>query len=141
MLSITDRLAIQDLYGRYCALRDTGDIEGWSRCFTEDARLSAQEEVQGRAAIAEIGRQRIAGAATNPWMNGQHWNNNLIVEGDGQTARALCYLMYMGKRKATGEFGITLQGMYEDELVKLDGQWLFRSRKIHLDTPPASIIP
>src|SRR5581483_6281112 len=83
VLSIEDRFAIQDLYARYCANLDCGDWEAWSRCFTEDGVFTGFREVRGRAAIADYGRMRCEERPHSPWKLSQHWNNNLVVEGDG----------------------------------------------------------
>ena len=36
-ISIEDRLAIHDLYSRWCVTIDDGDAEGWADTFTDDA--------------------------------------------------------------------------------------------------------
>jgi ketosteroid isomerase-like protein len=141
MLSIEDRMAIQDLYARHNALNDTGDYQGWANCYTEDGLFKSAQEIRGRAAIAAAGKERYEARPSQPWVNPQHWNNSLIVEGDGKSATALCYLIRIAKIKATGEFSIITHGMYEDELVKVDGRWLFKSRVVHDTTPPPAAIP
>jgi hypothetical protein len=141
MLSSEDRLSIQNLYARYCAYLDTGNIEAWSQCFTEDGVFDTYQSWAGRKTILEYGKKVLAGRADKPWMNGQHWNSNLIVEGDGAQARAICYLLVAGKLRTNGEFAINIQGTYEDDLAKIDGRWLFKHRKVHFDTPSPDIIP
>ena len=83
----------------------------------------------------------LEGRPSKPWTNGQHWNNNIIVEGDGSTAKGLCYLAVVGKMKDTGELKIVIQGMYRDELAKIDGQWKFKARRVAFDTPSPDAIP
>ena len=141
MLSIEDRFAIRDLYARYCAYLDTGDWEAWSRCFTDDAVFTGHQEVRGRAAIAAYGKMRCDERPQSPWTNSQHWNSNLVVEGDGERAQALCYLLTIGRAKETGEHKMKVQGTYLDALAKVDGRWLFKQRKTHFDIPPPSAIP
>ncbi len=133
MLSIEDRLAIQDLYARYCANLDCGDWEAWSRCFTEDGVFTGFQEVRGRAAIADYGRMRCEERPRSPWKLSQHWNNNLVVEGDGHRARALCYIVTIGTLKDGGGSQLKVQGSYDDELEKQNGQWLFRRRTTRFD--------
>lgn len=87
MLSIEDRIAIQQLYARYCACMDTGDMQGWAHCFTEDGVFETFTNHRGRDNIAAYGADVMARRQTNAWTNGQHWNNNIIVEGDRDAAR------------------------------------------------------
>src|SRR5260221_7068527 len=102
MLGIEDRLAIQDLYARHNAFVDLGDYGHWAECFTEDGVSHTSVRTQGRAALVAHGRKRLEERARDPWTYPLHWNNNLIVEGDGHVASALCYMMRMVKMKATG---------------------------------------
>lgn len=142
MLGLEDRLAIQDLYARHNAYVDLGDYERWAGCFTEDGVSHTSVRTQGRANLVAHGRKRLEDRAGEPWKYPLHWNNNLIVEGDGHAATALCYMMRMVRMKASGEHRATHLGVYQDELVKVDGRWLFKSRKLHLDAgPPAAVIP
>ena len=142
MLSIEDRFAVQDLYARYCACMDTGDIKGWANSWVEDGVFDSYQYHDGRAKIEEYGRGYMKRKPEMKWTNGQHWNNNIIVEGDGKTAKGLCYLVVIGKMKDTEELKVCVQAMYRDDLVKLpDGQWKFKRRKLALDTPPPDAIP
>jgi hypothetical protein len=141
VLSIDDRIAIRDLYARYCACLDAGDVDAWVQLWTEDGVFDTYQCSTGREAIHAYIRNVVAGRASKPWRNAQHWNNNLIVEGGGNEAQALCYLMHVGQNRVSSAFTINIQGMYEDELRRIDGRWLFKRRKVHFDTPPPSIIP
>jgi len=141
MLSIEDRFAIQDLYARYCACMDTGDIKGWAGSWTEDGVFDSFQYHDGRAKIEEYGWGFMQRLLQKKWTNGQHWNNNLIVEGGGDTASALCYLMVIGKMRDSGEMKIVIQGWYADELEKENGQWKFKARRVAFDTPSPAVIP
>lgn len=141
MLGVEDRLAINDLYARYCACLDGGDWEAWSRCFTEDAVFTGFQEIRGRAAIAAYGRMRCEERPGSPWKMSQHWNNNLIVEGDACQARALCYIVTIGTLRDGIGSQLKVQGAYDDELEKQDGHWLFRRRTTRFDEMTPERIP
>jgi hypothetical protein len=142
MLGIDDRLAIQDLYARHNAFVDLGDYERWAECFTEDGVSHTTVRTQGRAALVAHGRKRIEERARESWTYPLHWNNNLIVEGDDRVAFAICYMMRVVMAKSTGDYRVTHLGVYEDQLLKVDDRWLFKSRKLHLDSaPPPTVIP
>ena len=59
MLPATDRLAIQDLYGRYALVVDRGDAVAYAECFTEDGRF----EIAGDDDTVAVGREQIQGFA------------------------------------------------------------------------------
>jgi hypothetical protein len=141
MLSTEDRLAINDLYARYCVMTDLGDPEGWARCFTEDGAFITKSEMRGRAQLTEAGMRGLKARESNPHVNSQHWHGNLIVEGDSQRAEAFCYLIRVAKNRASGAFEIVTHSFYQDVLVKLNGQWLFESRRALSDPPPPSALP
>jgi 3-phenylpropionate/cinnamic acid dioxygenase small subunit len=48
-VDVADRLAIEDLYARYCVALDTGDEEGWVATFTEDGEFYGRGGARGRA--------------------------------------------------------------------------------------------
>ena len=54
--SIEDRLAIEDLFVRYAAALDEGDVEGVVGCFTEDGWLDSPivGRRQGKAELREF---------------------------------------------------------------------------------------
>ena len=106
MLSIEDRFSIQDLYARYCACMDTGDIKGWANSWIEEGIFDSFQFHDGRAKIEEYGWGFMKRLPDMKWTNGQHWNDNIIVEGNGKTAAGLCYLAVVGKMKDTGELKI-----------------------------------
>jgi SnoaL-like domain len=60
----------------------------------------------------------------------RHWNANLLIEGDGETATMRCYMLNLtaGAGKIAGTTGI-----YEDRLRKVDGVWRFVERHIAVD--------
>jgi len=56
-LSEADRLAIHELYARYCWALDTGDTDAYVALFTEDAE--ATEETRDRGLEVRKGRAEI----------------------------------------------------------------------------------
>ena len=53
-----------------------------------------------------------------------------VVEVDGERATARSYVLVL---RAAAAIGITVAGRYEDQLVKINGAWRFRERKVHFD--------
>jgi 3-phenylpropionate/cinnamic acid dioxygenase small subunit len=142
VLSIEDRFAIQDLYARHNAFVDLGDYERWAACFSEDGVSHTSARIEGRQALMAHGKARLEDRANEPWTHPQHWNSNLIIEGEGRFATGLCYMIRIVKMKDTGAYATTHLGIYRDKLVKVGDTWLFKHRKLHLDAPPLpSAIP
>ena len=122
-LSVEDRPAIQELIARYNHAIDGGDPDGWAATFAPDGTFESRGEVHaGTEQLATFARgfqQRLPGA--------RHWNNNLVIDGDGDQATTTCYLQLWREGQLASE------GRYVDTLRKIDGQWRFASRKVVRD--------
>ena len=96
-------------------------------CFTEDGALAGVHAGQAaiRAFAERFARFRERGSQL------RHFISNPAVQVDGNTARATCYLLNVitrdGKNRGDGP------GRYDCQLVKLDGEWLFKHRLVMLD--------
>lgn len=139
-----DRAAIEDLHGRYLFAFDWNDAATYAATFAEDGILDyGAGEVKGRKAIAEFieaGRKRNEEArAKTPAGErprvGRHIITNIVVKVDGDKARGLAYWTHM----TTGPNGygtVDFFGHYEDELVKVNGEWLYARRRIYNQAIP-----
>jgi uncharacterized protein (TIGR02246 family) len=134
-----DRAAIIDLLGRYCHTLDAGDVDGAVALFAPDAVLwplfMSDEPERGRDAIAAW-YQRYWIGVTGAVRFLQHHIQSPMVDVDGDTARARCYLTATSVSRANDDVRMS-HGRYEDVLVKLDGVWRFAERRIvvHYDHP------
>ena len=139
-----DRALIEDLQARYLFAFDFGDAEGYAVTFTENGILDYGGGVlTGRKAIAEFiasGRKRTeeARAKTPEGQRpsvGRHIINNMVVKIDGDKARGVSYWTHMTSG-ADGRGTVDFFGHYEDEMVKVDGEWLFSRRRIYNEAIP-----
>ncbi|HEY1795069.1 MAG TPA: nuclear transport factor 2 family protein [Stellaceae bacterium] len=125
-----DKVAITDLFTRYCCALDNGEVETVVGCFTADAVLkSPMIELDGHAAIRNfVGRfaaQRAAG------VQFRHMVTNVAATVNGDRATALAYLLVLISQNGTHR---TLPpGRYECDLVKEDGAWRFSRRTVFHD--------
>jgi ketosteroid isomerase-like protein len=132
-----DRAAIEDLMARYLFALDYNDLDTFIAMFTDDAVFDfARGRVEGKAAILEAVqsfKKRI----------GEHYKDEdgnpavlrhvlahaaIRVEGDRAWTRSQWFEMANdgpGRSLKMGTFGI-----YEDELRRVDGRWLFSARRI-----------
>jgi len=134
-----DRALIEDLQARYLFAFDFGDPEGYAGTFAPDGILDfGWGEIKGRDAIAKFivdGRKRTeeARAKTPAGQRpsvGRHIISNIVIKVDGNKARAQAYWSHMTSG-ADGRGGVDFFGHYEDELVKVNGDWLFARRRIY----------
>lgn len=87
----------------------------------------------GRAALPQFTEQFKTLRANLP--NVRHCVMNIVTEVEGDTAVSRSYLQLV----TTGTEGtkIVFTGRYNDKLVKVNGTWRFKERKVTRDAPPA----
>jgi hypothetical protein len=139
-----DRALIEDLQARYLFAFDFGDPEGYAGTFTPDGILDfGQGENKGRQAIAKFiadGRKRTeeARAKTPAGQRpsiGRHIINNMVIRIDGDKAHGVAYWTHMTSGP-DGRGTVDFFGHYEDDMVKLNGEWLFSRRRIYNEAIP-----
>jgi ketosteroid isomerase-like protein len=129
-LSTADRLEIGELISKYCHGVDRRQWDSFRDIFTDDCRLDLTQLLglyEGRDGIAKF----IEIIDSLP-ITMRHLTTNTVLSGGGDTAHAESYVLAI-----TGAPGNMNQmtGFYEDELVKRDGRWRLRSRRLMADTP------
>jgi len=132
-----DRAAIENLQGRYVLAMDFNDPDEYAGVFAEDGVLDwAGGEVVGREAIRKFmmdgiyNLSRNAQAAAWPATT-RHFITNQVIEVYGDTAKAVTYWFQVNNNAASREAAYGLFGHYEDELARIDGEWLFSRRTIY----------
>src|SRR5579872_2354078 len=129
--SIEDRLAVEDLFVRYAAALDEGDVEGVVDCFTKDGWLDSpivgrhQGEASLRAFAERIAESKRRGAQF------RHAVSNFRIDISGDRGRGRCYLLDFAT--VAGKCELLSSGEYDCELEKVDGEWLFASRIVRMD--------
>jgi 3-phenylpropionate/cinnamic acid dioxygenase small subunit len=115
-----DRLAIQDLLARYAVFLDTGQRDEWLGLFAEDATFI----VPGRPAMVD------RDARTNHFASsprGVHLTSAPVIARGATEGSATVTQTFAFRNGQTEAFRT---GWYADELVKRDGTWRFKVRKI-----------
>ena len=132
--SAEDKLAINELVSRYNMAMDHVQAADWAATFTEDGELiiDGKSIAKGRAALTAM----VENAAKGTYR-GRHWVCNSIIDGEGDTARLRMYVLSMGIID-----GITprVMGEYDDVLVKVNGQWKFKTRNITFCAGKSAIV-
>jgi 3-phenylpropionate/cinnamic acid dioxygenase small subunit len=123
--SLLDRQEISDLLVRYTTALDAKDWELLESCFTKSpvfvhpgGRLVGFTEILARTS-----------AALTPLTITQHLLGNLVVEVNGDTARASCYFRAQHVRTGTpGGDTYIIAGRYIDTLSRTSLGWKIAER-------------
>jgi ketosteroid isomerase-like protein len=138
--ALLDRVAIEDLLGRYYANFGAESSLGFNDYYTDDAVFDVngqvahgKDEIQG--IYAGLGDESPAARGTFHMLM-----TNPVIEVDGDTATA--QLLWTGILNDTidGPPKFVEQGREYDRLVKQDGKWLINKRVVIADSGlPASM--
>ena len=125
---ISDRLEIQELFGRYCHAVDTMDWDLYQSVFSSDAFIDYTAFGAPKGNVKEITAFLASVMPTIPGFQHMIGSSMITITGDRATARTICFNPMVVK-DANGNDGVYFHGLwYEDELVRtLDG-WKISSR-------------
>ena len=143
-----DRASIEDLQARYMFALDFGDADAYVATFTEDGVLDIiGMKWEGRENIREIfdsmsseppeegeesATEEVAEEAEGPYpATGRHNITNIVLKIDGDKAVGRAYWFNYGNSNPERKAVLNSYGHYEDEMLKVDGQWLFTKRVIY----------
>jgi len=135
-----DRAMIEDLQARYMFAMDFRDADAYAATFTKDGVLDyGAGELRGRDAIRnfilESRKNAEAQAAKDTSgqyrATGRHNITNIVVKVDGNKAVGRAYWFHYGNDTPKRTAVLNSFGHYEDEMVKVNGKWLFSKRKIY----------
>jgi hypothetical protein len=131
---LEDLEEIRQLLLEYARRLDAADYVGYAALFTTDGELDAQlGHAVGREAIVELLEQRLgSGPARTVKKTAFHLVGTPDIELDGDDATSVVIWAYV--THDDDGFPIILQlGHYRDTLVRADGAWRFRRRRISRD--------
>ncbi|HEX3825186.1 MAG TPA: nuclear transport factor 2 family protein [Mycobacteriales bacterium] len=125
---VADRLAIQDLIGRYAVIVDSGDFDALDDLFTPDAEIDFSTFNGPVGGLAEI--KTFLDASLPFFTRTQHMMGLPLIDLDGDTAHARTSCNNpMISTKPDGTVSVWLIGLwYDDELVRSDEGWRFSAR-------------
>jgi hypothetical protein len=139
-----DRAEIANLSARYMVAIDAGDVETLMAAWAEDGVLDWVRGVEnGKAAIhkamsnfggAAAGANIPDGATSRPRTRHQIVNHVIDVEGD--TAKTVAYWFALTNNTPQKDVQVFYMGHYVDDLVKRNGKWLFKKRKVYNESLP-----
>lgn len=126
MSDLAEKDAIRELMAEYCFRLDNDRFADMAALFTADGTWdTAFGKGTGHAGIEALVR-RLRGTAPRP--RAIHHVTNIVIRLDGDTAT--CFSNWMTVQNSDQGPKIGSAGSYSDDIVKQDGKWLFRCRKI-----------
>ena len=126
-----DDVAIRNLIARISQFADTGDAEEYAQCFTPDAHWEMPGAPRrGRADILAGSRARRGSGDIGPGSATRHFVGTIIVDVDGDTARARSYFQFFAQTTTTPQ--LRMVGQYDDQFVRTPAGWLLDHRRITL---------
>jgi len=128
-----DRAAIEDLQARYLFALDFHDPDLYVSTFTPDGVLDyGSGDVKGREAIKAVIAKMPSPAAVAGLRAAaaRHNISNIVIKVEGNRAKSVSYWFHYSNDNKERRGVFDGFGHYEDELVKVNGQWLFTKRKI-----------
>ena len=126
MSELAEKDAIREVMAEYCFRLDGDRFAEMAALFTENGTWdTAFGKGTGRPEIEALVR-RIRGSAPRP--RAIHHVTNIVIEVDGE--RATCFSNWVTVQNSEHGAKIGSAGSYTDDMVKQDGRWMFRYRKI-----------
>ncbi|HSW15926.1 MAG TPA: nuclear transport factor 2 family protein [Ramlibacter sp.] len=133
-LTPEDRFAIKDLLARYGWALDTGDVDAFVDCFLPDGAMI--EEVfedpdvwEGRAGIRALAEHY---RSIPNFPGRQHYAANVLVTPTGEGRAHVRSFALVTECQGEPPYKLRFCGYYEDEIVRLEGQWYFAKRVVRL---------
>jgi ketosteroid isomerase-like protein len=134
-----DRAEIENLSNKYMVAVDSGDIETVMSTWADDGVLEWVNGVErGKAAIRKAmsnfgGARKVEipeGATSRPRTRHQIINHVIDVSADGKTAKTTAYWFALTNSTPQKDVQLLYFGHYEDDLVRVNGKWLFKKRHV-----------
>jgi len=139
-----DRAQIEDLQARYMFALDFGDMDTYVKTFTKDGVLDIiGMKWQGRETIFKGLSGMSADRPESPSegdakekkelypSTGRHNITNIVIKINGNKATGRAYWFHMGNDNPERKATLDSYGYYEDEMEKVNGEWLFSKRVIY----------
>jgi uncharacterized protein (TIGR02246 family) len=134
-----DRAEIQALMWRYVRALDTLDGDAYAAVFTEDGQFGAGENAtKGRDALRQMvaglasGRaaREAAGEPPSPPMYHVITNSHIEFAGEDEARYHSYWMTVFGAAGQDTPPRVAAAGRGIDELVRVNGRWLIRSRNV-----------
>jgi uncharacterized protein (TIGR02246 family) len=125
--ALEEKDAIREVLARYCFALDGGKFDEMAALFTADGTWQTFfGKATGRKAIAEFAAGLRAHRTENP--RAIHHMTNIVITLDGGTAKVRSNWTTVQNSPEGPKIGSG--GAYDDDMVKIGGEWFFKYRTI-----------
>ncbi|WP_326600774.1 nuclear transport factor 2 family protein [Rhodococcus sp. PD04] len=120
---LEDLEAIRKLDAQYCRHLDDGNWDALMDLFTDDGEFDGLSHPRGKEEMRTFFAGLADGGLTSFW----HFITNLEIDldGDGATVRS-----FLWQPCVTDGAPAIAAGRYNDEVVKIDGRWLYKVKQV-----------
>jgi hypothetical protein len=127
MTELAEKDAIRELMAEYCFCLDNDRFADMAALFTEDGTWdTAFGKGTGREGVEALVRSMRQSGSPRP--RAIHHVTNLVIKFEGTTAK--CFSNWVTVQNSEHGPKIGSAGSYTDDMVKQDGTWRFRYRRI-----------
>jgi hypothetical protein len=127
MSDLAEKDAIREVMAEYCFHLDNDRFADMAALFTADGTWdTAFGKGTGRGGVEALVRSMRRSADPRP--RAIHHCTNIVIKIEGTTAK--CFSNWVTVQNSGQGPKIGSAGSYTDDMVKQDGTWLFRYRKI-----------
>ena len=127
MSELAEKDAIREVMAEYCFCLDNNRFSDMAALFTDDGTWdTAFGKGTGHAGIEALVRR--LRTSDTPLPRAIHHVTNVVIKVDGATATGFSNWVTVQNSAQGPKIGSA--GSYTDEMVRQDGKWLFRYRKI-----------
>jgi len=125
---LEEKDAIREVMARYCFALDDGRFADMAALFTEDGTWQTFfGKATGRQAIADFAAG-LRAHRPGPTPRAIHHVTNIVITLDGDSAKVRSNWTTVQNAPEGPKIGSG--GAYDDDMVKVGGQWFFRHRTI-----------
>ena len=127
MSELAEKDAIREVMAEYCFCLDNNRFSDMAALFTDDGTWdTAFGKGTGHAGVEALVRR--LRTSDTPLPRAIHHVTNVVIKVDGATATGFSNWVTVQNSPQGPKIGSA--GSYTEEMVKRDGKWLFRYRKI-----------
>jgi hypothetical protein len=127
-ISVEDRFDIMDSIARYAWALDTGDLEGYLDCFTEDGWIEHHPpgRCEGREAIRKL-TDFLWYSKPNHYLGRQHRMSQFIMTPEAGDVRVKCFWSILQHSVDTSKCFVFGLGTWDALATRHEDRWRFRS--------------
>ena len=126
---LLDREAIRDLPKRYCHCVWTSNLEGIVSLFSDDGCMIMQTAKGPRTTTGHEKLRKTFARVVDEMGPRPYIHNHVLQLKDATHATGTCYVELRDSKNDMRWLGT---GFYNDEYVKVGGEWKFKSRDVTL---------